>query len=46
MPITKRISVQNRGEMISGIRIEQQAATAAMAAKVRMWPMERRTRVM
>ena len=41
----KRISVQNSGAMTSGIRMEQEAAIAAMAANVRIWPIERRMRV-
>jgi len=45
MPMTKRISIQNSGWMMSGMAIEAAEATAAMVAKVLIWPIFRRSRV-
>ncbi|MNE83626.1 hypothetical protein D3C80_1804570 [compost metagenome] len=45
MPMTKRINIQNRGWMMSGMAIDAAEATAAMVAKARIWPIRRRSRV-
>ncbi|MOA37427.1 hypothetical protein D3C78_1590170 [compost metagenome] len=45
MPITKRIASQKSGWVMSGMAIDAADATAAMVAKVRMWPILRSRRV-